>query len=100
MGVARHRPTGEYRLARRPATPRLAPNPARYRIMAMSAGCCSPPDLILADERGNTYLMMPSERRLYPLTPAERDALGLFYESVINMSWHSLAELRGHFSDV
>lgn len=73
--------------------------PHRYRVAAMSAGVVSPPDLILADERGNTWLMMPAESRLAPLPPAERDAIGLFYESVFDASWHTLVDLRRRFSD-
>ncbi len=98
MGTSRHprrRQRQRARTARQPSNP----HGHRYRIAAISAGCCTPPDVIVADGRGETWLMSPSSRRLAPLDRTHRDALGLFYEPALDLSWHTLTDLRRRFYD-
>lgn len=75
------------------------PYSQRYRVAAISSGAHDPPDLIVADGRGNTYLMDAASRDLTPLDQSRRDALGLFYEPTLDLAWHTLAELRRRYHD-
>lgn len=98
MGDTRHRPRRRHGRARaRAATHAAMLNDRRYRVAAVSAGDCALPDLILADGDGQTFLMMPTHRRIAPLDPANRDAIGLFYEPALDLSWHTLRELRRRY---
>ncbi len=100
MGASRH-PRRRQRaraLARSTRQPSI-PHGHRYRIAAVCSGCSSLPDVIVADGSGNTYLMIPSSHQLSPLDRVHRDELGMFYETSLDLSWHTLAELRHRFYD-
>lgn len=98
MGSSRHpRRRRRARALARSTSQSSTPHGHRYRVAAVSSGLAAPPDLILADGNGNTFLMMPSSRRLAPLDRADRDALGMFYEATLDLSWHTLTDLRRRY---
>ncbi|HAX25567.1 MAG TPA: hypothetical protein PK593_06595 [Thermomicrobiales bacterium] len=100
MGASRHRRRRPFRAGLHQPHPPGRAHAHRYRVAAISTGCFSSRDIIVADDDGNTFLMAPANRRLAPLDTAERDALGMFYEPAADFDWHTLADLRHRFYDV
>jgi len=71
---------------------------AQYRVAAVPIFAPTSGDIIIYDQHGLAFLLASDSVNPTPLNQTDIDALGMFYESTVDPSWHSEAELRQMFS--
>jgi len=65
-----------------------------FRVSAVAADWTGNEDVLLSDRAGHAYLFSAESSSPEPLDSADADSLGMFFEPTIDVSWHSLVDLR------
>lgn len=76
----------------RRALPAARLRPWRVAAIPVLGEHCS--DLIVRDRSGRCWLLERDGSTPVPLCRAELDALGMFFEPSVDLSWHTEAEVR------